>query len=58
MNRLLEFPVFYTDNLMVFDLDTFDWVELVEINKDHVIVVGQPSLMFVVVDNQMEKDRH
>jgi hypothetical protein len=41
----------------------FDLVELVEINKDHEIVEGQPSWMYVVVvvvlevGNQME-DRH
>jgi hypothetical protein len=42
----------------------FDLVELVEINKDHVIVMDQPSLMYAVVavvvvvaDKQME-DRH
>jgi len=43
------------------DWDMFDLVELVEINKDHVIVMDQPSLMHVVVvvavDKQME-DRH
>jgi hypothetical protein len=44
----------------------FDWVELVEINKDHGIVQNPPSLMdvvvvvavvVVVVDKQME-DTH
>jgi len=44
------------------DWDMFDLVELVEINKDHVIVMDQPSSMHVVVvvvavDKQME-DRH
>ncbi len=47
---------------MEFDLDMFDSVELVEINKDHGIVPDQPSLMcdvvvVIVVDKQME-DRH
>ena len=57
---------FCINNSLEFGLDMFDLVELVEINKDHVIVQDQqPSWMDVVVavvvvvavDKQME-DRH
>ena len=41
--------VFYTGNWPALDWDRFDWVELVEINMDHVFVQEQPSLVDVVV---------
>jgi hypothetical protein len=51
--------VFCISNSLEFDWDTFDWVELVEIDKDHGIVQNQTSWMdavvvVVVVDKQME----
>ena len=59
---------FCIDNSLEIDSDTFDWVELVEIDKDHGMVQNQTSCLdvvaaaagvveVVVVGTRME-DRH